>query len=240
MKNFFRLLIFCVSALVFTGGADAQEDAPSHWKSGLYIGANAGRSATNFSVLDGPNNSNAWWGRGDYESGSTQGVSKSGFVGYNHVFDTYLLGIEAEIGDDILDISVSDPRSRGPSANVNDKFYATATLRAGYIAGPALIYAKGGWGYMLTELSWQDPVYTSYTNDIRPHHGAIFGGGVEYAVTDALSLRAEYLRYQFSSTTLLDLPWPCCVLYRDPFILEPIDSFRLGVTFRLNADQNHH
>jgi opacity protein-like surface antigen len=215
--------------------AHAEPDAHASWRDGLYIGATIGRSKTEFDVKDDTNkNPLAWWGSGNYGGNHVQGVSGAVQVGYNHSFgNNILLGVEAEIGHGILNLSSTDPIHVGPTAHVNDRLYGTLTGRAGYVIGPALVYAKAGYGRMNSEFNWQDPLYESVAKDIKPVGGVVVGAGVEYQIMPHVSLKADYTRMDFSDTSTLVLPYTS--LLQDPIEIGPIDTFRLGINYQLDG-----
>lgn len=87
--------------------------------------------------------------------------------------------------------------------NYNVNAYGTATLRAGFAFGRALIYAEGG--LALASLSYNDNLGLN-VSDIA--HGYVYGGGIEGRISQNVSLFFEYNRIhinnvQFMGTELL-------------------------------------
>ena len=74
------------------------------------------------------------------------------------------------------------------------------TGRLGYAAGPALFYAKGGWGYLDTNrrgsLRCLAAVYTALVITTT-RYGWTVGGGIEYMWSPTWSVKAEYLYFDF-------------------------------------------
>ncbi len=96
-------------------------------------------------------------------SGTQAGVGLQ--AGVNAQFDFYLLGAEVAVS--------------GLAGGIGDTSYGQILGRAGLVATDnVLVYAAGGYGLDLGPPSEQD---------------ALLGGGVELAVTDSVSLRAQYL-----------------------------------------------
>ncbi len=115
-------------------------------------------------------------GYGDVDNAGTSGdgVIGGAFVGYNYDFGNYVLGGE-------FDASASDISVGGIDV---DSVYRLK-LRAGYDAGPALIYAVAGGAN----------VQTSAGDD----SGYVAGLGVDYKVTDRVTVGGEYLYHNFDS-----------------------------------------
>ena len=75
---------------------------------------------------------------------------------------------------------------------------ATATLRAGFAFGPALIYAEGG--LALGAFSYSD---TAGFADTDMAHGFVFGGGIEGRISEHVSLFFEYNRVRINEVQFL-------------------------------------
>lgn len=106
-------------------------------------------------------------------------------LGVNAQFDFYLLGGEVAVS--------------GLPGGVGDSSYGQILGRAGLVATDnTVIYAAGGYGIDLGPPSEQD---------------VLLGGGVELAITDSVSVRAQYLHgFAIDGTT-------------------PKDQFSLGANF---------
>lgn len=96
-------------------------------------------------------------------------------AGYDYDFGSYVLG--AGIDYDFADIDL------GGAATLEEVL--RLKVRAGVEVGPSLLYATGGWA-------------RAYTDDLGSDDGYFVGAGVEYPVTDAISLGAEVLYHEFS------------------------------------------
>jgi outer membrane immunogenic protein len=203
-----------------------------HSWSGLYGGVMAGVSSSDLTVLDGPDNVNCWWCVNNYGDSAGQSFL-GGQVGYNHQINQFVLGIEGELSSKMVDGKAYDPTHDGPRGQVDDGLYGAITARLGYSLGSALIYGKAGWGAMDAHMSWADPVYSATANGDKTLSGAVFGGGVEFALSEAISLKAEYMRLNLGGSELLDVKGYCCD-YQQRVDLDPINTFRIGVNFHLN------
>ena len=92
-------------------------------------------------------------------------------------------------------------------------FYGDVTGRLGWTWGPALIYAKGGFAWLNADLRKKESVFDSYGtfcssgvgwcdfnhNNNNTLTGWTVGGGVEWKVSPAWSIKVEYLHFDFSN-----------------------------------------
>jgi outer membrane immunogenic protein len=233
MKKILYLGISII-AFNFSHAAVAKDFASQeHSWSGFYGGIMAGGSSSDFTVFDAPGNVNCWWCLNNYGDGAGHAFV-GGQIGYNHQINQIVLGIEGELSGKMIDGKASDPTHTGPRGKVDSGLYSAITGRLGYSLGPALIYGKAGWGAMNTHMSWADPVYSSTAGGNKTLSGAVFGGGIEYALTPAVSLKAEYMRLNLGGSKLLNVIGYCCG-YQQRIGLDAINTFRVGVNFYLNA-----
>jgi outer membrane immunogenic protein len=168
------------------------QPVPFSW-TGLYIGASGGMIAqtTRATDLGDPFGVSFWDTVGDRYgipgNGGIFGVN----IGYNFQFGGIVLGIEADIsGTSINDTLVHD--GLGLSSRLNN--LGTVRGRLGYAFDHALFYVTGGWASGEVKnraFDVTDPSYFSATTGRRT--GTAFGGGLEYAVTNNWTVRAEAL-----------------------------------------------
>ena len=155
----------------------------------------------------------------------------SGFVaggqgGYNYQFSNGLvLGLETDFQwSDIRASFQATPQASSPltvdSIDIRNRlnWFGTTRLRAGYSFGRLLPYVTGGVAYGEMGVSGTrftgGALFSGSTTDTKV--GWTAGAGVDYALTDALSVRAEYLYLQLPSVggpaiTLLPAPLPALV-----------------------------
>ncbi|MEM1078413.1 MAG: outer membrane beta-barrel protein [Pseudomonadota bacterium] len=110
---------------------------------------------------------------------SASGVDGDGAIGglilgYDYDFGSYVVG--AGLDYDIADIDL------GGAATLEDVL--RLKLRAGVEAGPALIYATGGYA-------------RAGTDDLGSDDGYFIGAGVDYPITEAWALGGELLYHEF-------------------------------------------
>jgi outer membrane immunogenic protein len=113
-----------------------------------------------------------------------------GYAGYNYkLTDKVVIGAEAGFQATV------DDRIRGTSAGqgltVDPRYSFDFTARAGYlVTDKTLVYVRGGYANNRVRTALQTPGGIVRESDNLD--GWIVGGGVEYAITDRISARAEY------------------------------------------------
>jgi outer membrane immunogenic protein len=159
--------------------APAQYYAPPAFSwTGFYVGVNGGWGASS--------------GGGDF--GAPNGGLVGGTVGYNYQIGQFVAGLEGDW--DWADLNKSGVNGVvGPYTNKVDEL-VTARARAGYAIDRALFYVTAG--YAGAEDKVNVPGVFSST-DWRS--GGAFGGGVEYAFTNNISAKIEYIYAPLESKT---------------------------------------
>lgn len=126
---------------------------------------------------------------GSASGANTSGPAGGAHVGYN--FQAAHLVGGAEIDSMFGSIKAG---GYGPDSFHQD-FLSSARVKAGYAFGDILGYGTVGWGY--STATYEDPS----GSENKTIKGSVFGLGAEYALTRSVSLRAEYLRYDFGNST---------------------------------------
>jgi len=151
--------------------------APVYNWGGFYFGPNVGYG---FGQTD-------WTGTGGGTTGNfnVNGFIVGGTVGANFQADAWVFGVEADFDGSWID---------GKNTSVcvvqcetKNTWLATARLRVGYAADRVLFYATGGGAFGNIEVN------TAPTFQSTSKGGWTAGGGVEWAFTDVLTARVEYL-----------------------------------------------
>jgi outer membrane immunogenic protein len=166
--------------------------------SGFYAGVNAGgvQHASKWTDVDYD-----WWGgsMSHKETGGTAGVQ----VGYNYTFCNALIGAEAD-----LNWSGTNAKTGYDSGYVTIakkmEAFGTARLRAGAVFDQSLFYLTGGLAWAKTAYSWTetgDPS-DSWKNIGSSRVGWVAGAGIEYALTDRISVKAEALYMDLGKDTV--------------------------------------
>lgn len=176
---------------------------------GFYVGANAGYSFGNNgkSVTTGTPGFLALGGAEIPGSLNTRssGFAGGGQIGYNYQTGPYVLGVEGDI--DYVDqkktasftgagTALGTPITTSFSKKLD--YLGTVRGRVGYAFDRFLVYGTGGlaFGDVKTSAAVTTPTgfaWSGSKSDTRV--GYAIGGGVEYAFTDNISLRGEYLYY---------------------------------------------
>lgn len=213
------------AADVYTGGLkDAPVYVPVNTWTGFYFGANGGyggsasnrtlSTSTDYLYYDG----NVSPGTFPLAIGklAPEGGFAGGQFGYNLQRGNIVFGFE-------IDAQASDIKGKvNASANTGDlvdpqitinagakselDWFGTLRARLGYAAGPALVYVTGGFavGAVKNSLSVNSsPDYGSFSfsnNETRT--GYVIGGGLEYLISPAWSLKAEYQYIDLGSSSI--------------------------------------
>jgi outer membrane immunogenic protein len=159
---------------------------------GYYIGAHVGGA----------------WGAADFTdvastvpfNSDTSSIFGGGQIGYAYQLGNLVIGPEVDIGG--IGLSGSATEAGVAVGSVSSGFYFDITGRLGYAFGPALVYIKGGYAYYGGSLSVNEvgvgPVSHS---DLSGWTG---GGGIEYKINPAWSVKAEYQFFEFNTFQLIN------------------------------------
>jgi opacity protein-like surface antigen len=212
------------------------KDAPGisedyNW-TGFYAGGSAGalwgRESWLFTDATGAPFSPAVGVRPDYA-----GYLLGGQVGYNHQIGRMVVGVEADYGWSNAHGGVSCPNLFFFTCGAEVEQMASVTGRLGYAWGRALLYAKGGWAFAdVTPAGSQNtnlvPLVTPVISS-KWLSGATFGAGMEFALTNHMSVRAEWTRFNLGSEVFQVSDGP---EFAD--VSANGNTVRLGVNFHLN------
>ena len=208
-----RLSIFALSAAISANayaadlgpGRGSLKDAPPpvfyqapayNW-SGLYGGVFLGGVSESWNVDFYRNNNH-----GFANIGST-GLAYGAMLGYNVMLDSRLVvGIEADLG--------SANASQSNQVFDNDTSYSTIGTfgsvrgRFGYAMDRVLIYATAGLAFakVTNDIQKGRNAGEEIVFDNKWQNGYVVGGGVEYAITNNLIGRVEYLYSNYGMTSL--------------------------------------
>ncbi|HEY1945057.1 MAG TPA: outer membrane protein [Roseiarcus sp.] len=146
---------------------------------GFYVGVNGGGAFAN----------------GGRDFGDPDGGEVGGTVGYNYQLGQIVLGVEADW--DWASLNQNGVNFVGPYKNNIDDIL-TARARLGYAIDRTLLYVTGGYAGADQELK-----FPGLASNDTWRSGGVIGGGVEYAFTNNISAKAEYLYAPFGDSTNL-------------------------------------
>ncbi len=202
---------------------------PYSW-TGFYVGLNAGyawsnnSTSYNYLLAGGPGDVPEFLAASGFPTGfdnTSGGFIGGGQVGYNYQIGSVVVGLEADIqyvdqkSESGYAIALSDADGFSTTAVGTEsqlKWFGTVRARLGYAMDRALIYATGGLAYGSVEtasgilgsgVDYTDgPLYVVYGgSSSKTKVGWTIGGGLEYALTNNLTLRGEYLYYDLGKTS---------------------------------------
>jgi len=152
---------------------------PFTW-TGFYAGANLGWAFGSVSNSNFGNPSTALFGAQ---------------AGYNMQMNQFVLGLEADIEGTGMPVTSSGPLG---SNKFGTHTLTTERVRAGFAMDRTLFYLTGGYAGVQTTASYAAAAGGSgYASQWR--NGGAIGAGVEYALTNNITTKIEYLYLPFSS-----------------------------------------
>ncbi len=151
--------------------------APAFSWTGFYVGVNGG-----------------WGGGANSAFGSPSGGLVGGTVGYNYQVGQFVAGLEGDL--DWADLSNHGANPAGLYSTRIDTLLTTRA-RAGVALDRALLYVTGG--YAGAEVNTNIAGWGSQ-NEWR--NAGVIGAGLEYAFTNNISAKAEYLYAPFAGQTI--------------------------------------
>jgi outer membrane immunogenic protein len=190
-------LVLASSAAALADGMPSRNGpccAPYSW-SGFYLGANVGAAWGDLTVRDRDE-----FGR-TFTNRSTD-VFGGGQFGYNLQRGNWVFGPEVDLGVMGLSHTASEPNTGNIiRSRIESGFYGDVTGRLGYSFGSALLYGKGGFAFTEGPISNTD--VGEFTGKVTGLTGWTAGGGIEFKLNRAWSLKAEYLHFDFGSERIV-------------------------------------
>ncbi len=130
------------------------------------------------------------------------GLLVGGQAGYNYQVSSYVVGMEGDWDYTNARGAKSCPSLFFYSCETDADQLGSIAARLGYTWGRALIYAKGGWAFadVTNQGHYNAGVETPGINQptlstTQWQNGWTVGGGMEFALTDRWSAKAEYMHY---------------------------------------------
>lgn len=176
--------------------------------------------------------------------GDSSGAQAGIRAGYDLQYGRLVLGVVGDYSavwqeDSVTGFSTT-PASYVFSRNIESM--AAARLRAGFVAGPALVYATGGAAYAKVEnkfVTSNGANSFTATTDEDDADGWQAGGGVEYKLAPNLSVTGEYLYTSLEPGDYTIRVGQGTAPATNPFVLAPnitgTDMIRSNAKFGLHA-----
>jgi outer membrane immunogenic protein len=193
------LLASALSALPFAANATPPGPMPFTW-TGFYVGASGGFISQGTTATD--------IGGMLFPDGTTLNITGTGGIfgvngGYNYQMGAIVLGLEADIALSTLDSTSTFLAGAGPVVATSKlRNLGTVRGRIGYAFDRVLVYGTGGFAYgnVWNKVNLQaDPNLGGSTSGTRT--GWTIGGGLEYAITNNWTVRAEGLYVDLGRST---------------------------------------
>jgi outer membrane immunogenic protein len=183
------LSLFCAAAMLALPVAAQAQDADESPFSGAHVGVEVTRDGNKVRQDGSPATVN---------SAERNGYGFRGHLGYDlSLGNVVVVGVEAGIGKGGR--TVSKPSLLpGGTYKVDPGLTYDATARLGFTpTSNVMIYGRGGYRWLKTDQSIAGQA-TGNRNFKLTEKGFTYGGGLEVAVTNGLSLRAEFDRTEYS------------------------------------------
>ncbi len=208
--------LLAVSAAIVMSGyaapsfASSSMGQPIMW-GGLYVGLNGGGGVANY-------HRNGEYDTNPVDDGQSQGGAFfGGQIGYNWQFSPKgVLGLEADFqganfdntfrcgaGPDAGPGSCYDPES---VSGYNVSSFGTIRARLGYDMGNWLPYVTGGFAFGNVTYKAYDYLPDNSKDASKMSYGWALGAGVEYAINQKWSIKAEYMHVDLGSVTIDPIP----------------------------------
>ncbi|MEJ0093916.1 MAG: outer membrane protein [Methylocella sp.] len=197
----FRRLLLSATALVAVAGATLAADlpyqeAPSGYApiftwTGLYLGGQIGY-AWGTDSFSGHSGGFAFSG----PSFVPNGVVGGAHIGYNYQINQFVVGLEGDIDGSGVSRSYGwGPVVYGTQIPVDGSIRG----RVGFALDRAMFYVAGGAAFASVTNSYTS--FFGYNSFAKSLAGWTIGGGLEYAITNNWSIRAEYRYSDYGSFT---------------------------------------
>ncbi len=204
---------------------------PGYNWAGFYAGLNLGTGATATNAVPSANVGGLGQVDDIYAAALNGGVQ----AGYNAQFSkSMVVGAEADFGFFGASHTICDINdcNTGNALLIKSRssYLGTARLRAGYAFDRSMIYATGGLAVMDTKNSFTNfggPFISASNHKV----GLAVGAGIETALTDKMSLKAEYLYVATGHATATD-PNDNTSFIR---FKNSANVFRLGVNYKFGG-----
>jgi outer membrane immunogenic protein len=170
--------------------------APVYNWGGIYIGVNGGYGFGTSNMSGGPLGGGGTISSGDYD---VSGGLVGGTFGANYQMGHFVIGVEGDIDWTDIKGTSSGAGCGGPATQceTDNSWIATLRGRAGFAWDRLLLFGTGGAAF--GDITANIPGLT--TSSTQRNVGWTAGAGIEYAFTDYLTAKAEYLYVDLGSNS---------------------------------------
>jgi outer membrane immunogenic protein len=201
--------------------------APVYNWGGIYVGLNGGYAfgTTNWTPPSGT-------GPGSFDiSGGLVG----GTLGANYQMGQFVLGIEADIDWTDISGSTTNTTTCGVTCTfqTSNDWLGTVRGRVGYAWDRVLLFATAGGAFGDVKATLTNPGGAPSTDSTE--FGWTAGGGVEVAITDNLTAKAEYLFVDLSNGSLSCTAGVCSGTAITVPVSFETSLIRAGINFKFNG-----
>jgi outer membrane immunogenic protein len=229
-----QILLASVGAIAISGSAFAADLRPPpvylppppifSW-SGLYMGGQVGY-AWGSDPIDAVD---TLFGDEGFFNANPSGVIGGAHLGYNLQIGQWVAGIEGTV--DGTSIEGTAAAATGVTMTTRSEVQGSIRARVGIAWNRWLIYGTGGAAFAGNTDGYINNVPALSETDSKTRSGWTVGGGVEYAMTDNWSLRAEYRYSDFGRSP--DFPFPTLTLGNVSFTHHLTESqIQAGFSYR--------
>lgn len=230
-------------------------DTPGYYTDGYYVPPSDGYNTDGYYT---PGTSTSGSSSGGSQSLHSAGVLGGAQAGYNYAFGGFgrfggfggfgigaipVIGVEADIdGSSIKSSTALDAFAQGfPDGSAayvgvgsNINYFGTVRGRLGIAFDRLLVYGTGGFAYADTDSYVTSPYYGVSARKNNFHTGIAYGGGVEFALTNNLLLRAEYLHYDFNKKSITQGQDACGCNSYEIYEKPHLDVVRAGLSYKFD------
>ena len=240
MKTAFLASASVAALMVATGAQAADLSQPSVYKAppapaapppswtwtGFYVGGTVGAVGGHDTVTNAPGNG---WLDGPVNNNAV-GVIGGLEAGYNWQISQLVLGIEGDVSGSSLNRSVSAP-ALGPfvTDTFSSRLNSLGTIRGrlGWVFDRMLLYGTGGVAFANLRDQLVDTSNPFTATPGSSLTGWTAGGGIEYALTDHWTAKAEYLHVGFAQRTVTSSDPSYIFNFKDS-----LDIGRVGINYK--------
>jgi outer membrane immunogenic protein len=182
--------------------------APAWYWTGFYVGGTFGGVWARSTVGNDPASAFGGYFNPFYFSDFTTngaGVIGGAEAGYNWQVANWVLGLEVDFSGSSLNHTVASPYPfLTDTFQTRLNWLSTVRGRIGYASNGWLVYGTGGAAFASLKDSYYSTPLASVAAPRSTVAGWTVGGGVEYALTDHWTVKAEYLHVGFENRTATD------------------------------------